>query len=440
VRSIPLDEIRFHSTSFCDSTGRVFWWKEKLYRGIYSERADFQRELFEKGLIDRMVAEGFIPLTERTDFSLDGFSMVLHHQRLPFVTYPFEWCFEQMSVVAFFLIKFVRFLAANQLTLDWQDTNPWNVLFEGSQPRYIDVGSIVPLCGKTSTHWNEIECFKRYVYYPLVLLAQGRPRVARALLNDYEFGLHQDDFSDLTGIKEGSTLATFVERARRFIRRRTGSGNNPVNQLDFAQALIRSVEAPPPPSPPATDAGFWGTMLESLLRASPGSVLALGDDGLAAAICAAEKGVPALFVHRNEMLVRQAYIRSKEHRTPLVCAVGDLRYPQPGMGALNREIAPAFERYGASIVVAAGTVKELHFERTMTLDQIAETLRRVTSQTLVVSAPHRSHPEVEKALREQFFSSYSPEAVGAALARHFSKVDRTDSTADTAWFMCSVDD
>ena len=38
---IPFEEIHFHPTSFCDTDGRVFWWKGELYRGITENYANF---------------------------------------------------------------------------------------------------------------------------------------------------------------------------------------------------------------------------------------------------------------------------------------------------------------------------------------------------------------------------------------------------------------
>lgn len=113
---LPKQEIKFHNLSNGDDYARLFWWRGQLYRGIYQEHAGFYKGLFEKGLIRRWVDEGRIIETELTDLVLDSFAFVLSHQRLPFVSYSFEWCAEMLKDAALHTIDLATELGKRSRT------------------------------------------------------------------------------------------------------------------------------------------------------------------------------------------------------------------------------------------------------------------------------------------------------------------------------------
>ena len=111
VNSNSFGEIEFHPTSFCDGNGRVFWSEGELYRGIPPKCAEFTRRMFSSGVVDDLIAKKFIPRTELTDASLPGYPLVLHHERIPFVTYAYEWSPSMLRDAALFTLRLLRELA-----------------------------------------------------------------------------------------------------------------------------------------------------------------------------------------------------------------------------------------------------------------------------------------------------------------------------------------
>ena len=130
---IPVEEVQFHPTSFCDQDGRAFWWKNELYRGINETYAAFCRKLFEDGIVQRLVAKNFLVETELTDLRLNDYSLVLKHRRVPFVSYANEWCPEMLKDAGLFIADMVLELAGDGLIVD---ADTWDMLFDGCQPVY----------------------------------------------------------------------------------------------------------------------------------------------------------------------------------------------------------------------------------------------------------------------------------------------------------------
>jgi len=86
-----IQEVQFSSLSVIDSVGKVFVWRDRLFRAIYHDAVSKIRAVLDSGLFEELTANGLFPKTWIADFSLPGFGMVLEHQRYSTVAYPYEW-------------------------------------------------------------------------------------------------------------------------------------------------------------------------------------------------------------------------------------------------------------------------------------------------------------------------------------------------------------
>jgi hypothetical protein len=192
---IPSNEIQFHPHSFFEPGIRLFQWNGQVYRGIASERASFFRGLFENRIIESLVQKGLLIESELTPLAVDGYEMVIHHRRIPFASYPNEWCAAMLKDGALIIIDLAIELAHHGFTLG--DAHPWNVLFDidSGKPIFTDLGSIVPM---TDFTWPVYDEFCRFCLFPLVLIAHGEAQIARLLMCE-DSGVTTSDVSKLKG-------------------------------------------------------------------------------------------------------------------------------------------------------------------------------------------------------------------------------------------------
>ncbi len=87
---IPVDEVKFELSSFIDPVGRVFYWKDKVYRALRKQN-NSNIELLENANIELIYLKGLVR-TEKTNYSLPGFDQIITHEKINFVSYPVEWC------------------------------------------------------------------------------------------------------------------------------------------------------------------------------------------------------------------------------------------------------------------------------------------------------------------------------------------------------------
>jgi hypothetical protein len=136
-RNIDLKQIEVSKLSVADSTGFVFFWEGGVFRAIRYEACDRIKELFSCGLIDDLVRSKLFPESEITSYKLDGYGMILEHERIKSVTYPYEWTFRMLKDAALTVLK--TNLIASKYGFQTLDCHGYNILFEGVQPKFTDI-------------------------------------------------------------------------------------------------------------------------------------------------------------------------------------------------------------------------------------------------------------------------------------------------------------
>ncbi len=173
------EDIRFASKLNLDSSGRLFFWENSVYRAISPKMAPIYQELLQSDHAQRLFDLGLVE-TEIAPIKLDGYDLVLKHRTVPFVSYVTEWCGAMLKDAALLTLDLNLALAKSGLGI--KDAHPWNILFDGSKPRFVDFGSIIPM--HPTDDWPPLQQFIGYFYNPLRLMSVGCGDRARSLIVD----------------------------------------------------------------------------------------------------------------------------------------------------------------------------------------------------------------------------------------------------------------
>ena len=169
-------EASVETGSFRDRDSRVVVAGGAVFRVLSERGAEDWRALASSELLERLTSEGSLVATEEaalsdlgTDAPLlpDGVAAVLRHERIPFVSYPYEWTFGMLRDAA--LLQLDLELEALEQGLTLKDATPYNVQFRGSEPVFIDVGSFEQL--REGEPWAGYRQFCMLYLYPLLLQA-----------------------------------------------------------------------------------------------------------------------------------------------------------------------------------------------------------------------------------------------------------------------------
>jgi hypothetical protein len=454
---IPSQEVSFHPLSFGDSNGRLFWWKGQLWRAIGKKRARLYDQLFRDGIIERLINKSLLVDTALTDMTLDGYELVLRHRVIPFVSYAFEWCPEMLKAAALAVVDLEIELVQQGLTL--QDAHPWNVLFDGFRPLYVDFGSIVPSDpGNTWPAYDEFCCF---FTYPLELMANGHGRIARLLLRDFDLGICKTDLLALIPESSGKSplksaarnltdvgkrhlpppLRAVLNKTYRSIKskRLASVESNPQSPAEFLRQTRREIEQIELPSlrtegstyydglfPPFVPSEEWTPKHRSLYMVlsnlHPSSTLDIGSNRGWHSQLAARLGSSVVAFDVDEVWVGQLYLDAKTHSLPILPLVMDFRNPSPGLGLCNQELAPAIQRLNCDMVLALALVHHLVFEQHLRLEQITQALSVFARRWLLVEFIPREDQHVREWWSERY-SWYTLDNFLLALKREFNCIE-----------------
>jgi ribosomal protein L11 methylase PrmA len=139
-----------HPASFRDPTGRVYFFEDRIFRRISGKGIDHYKFVRQTGLLTRLAARGKIVATrevEASDFRFSdcailGDELVLEHEIIPFVSYPYEWPFRALQRAA--LLHLDLHLEALEAGITLSDATAYNIQFVGPNPIFIDISSFVP--------------------------------------------------------------------------------------------------------------------------------------------------------------------------------------------------------------------------------------------------------------------------------------------------------
>ncbi|MFP5264110.1 MAG: hypothetical protein ACLGJB_19685 [Blastocatellia bacterium] len=404
--TIPLQEVSFHPHSFTDPDGRLFLWNGQVYRGISFNQASFFLRLFREGTIQTLVDKGLLIESHLTQLSIEGYAAVVRHKRVPFISYPQEWCAAMLKDAALIMVNLAAELTGRGLTL--KDGHPWNLLFDACKPVYVDMTSIAPSNG--DGRWPAYEEFCRFCLYPLMLMAHGHDRVARSLLP--EFGGVQR--RELEPLARGATrplyglsrlVANGARRALSLFRRGDGghTGSSFLNRIreEIEGLSVNSYDTRASgddggavPTAASTDDSVQDLeILQRILaELKPASVLDLSASGGVYSRMAASTCGRVVTFDMDSGSVTRLYNESRDRGWSILPLMVDFMKPTPSVGYSSHHLIAATDRLKCEMVLALTLVRRAVVEQSLTFDLMAEGLALFSTRWVVVELPPRPGP------------------------------------------------
>lgn len=443
---LPRTEIRFHPASHQDEAGRIFYWRDELFRGISPQSGPFLTNFVQGGAMQKLVRDKLLIETEITPYETEGFPVVLRHRRLPFVSYPFEWPGPMLKAAALLVIDLAISLAGSDLML--KDAHFWNVLFDGPRPVWIDLPSIVARAG--NEQWPAAAEFHDECVYPLILMSQRRESLARWLVSQ-DNGVPHAELETLDLSRSmGAGIATLARRhlpqrprailnkalhpLRLLWPKKVTEDDAPVSflpQLDELKAEVKSIPlsfAGPGAAHPSAEPGRdWNAkqlgVQKVLSRVRPQTVLDIASGSGWFSELAAHFAGQVVAFDIDPKAAAQLFASAHARSLPILPLVMDFTRPTPACGLANHSHIAALERFPCEMVLMLGFLHELVFKyRRLGLNEICDGLAAFSKRWVVVEFIPGDDPQVAE-FQSDWFADYTIENFTKALRRHFPKIE-----------------
>jgi len=150
----------YNPSSYKDPSGRIFETSNNnyIFRELSPSGNKRYSEIGNNNEFINLKKNGEIIYTERSNDFENQF--VLLHKKLPFITYPYEWSFDQLKDAAIFHINLQKTLLKNNIS--FVDSSAYNIQFNLNKPVLIDVLSL------KKYQENELWLVKKYFKFKLL--------------------------------------------------------------------------------------------------------------------------------------------------------------------------------------------------------------------------------------------------------------------------------
>jgi len=455
---ISIKELNIDPSSYVDPNGRVFTVDNEIYRLLHPNYTDTAKELFSKGIVERLISNGLLVNSTIVDTNADAF--MLHHRRIDRISYCVEWPFLLLKKAALHTLRLSLELLEDDLYL--QDAYPWNIFFEGTQSIFIDFTSIVK--AESTVLWPAYQQFCQFFLFPLYLYSCNQGKISRALLHDYLHGVSYRDFEKLVPFtfklthplvylkrivpEKLGAIANHSERVNTQVISKakgiyTSSKKLKNDRICFYNDLMSDVEAIEIPGAVTRWTTYYEDEAKELNRKlnlvsatikqlEPSTVLDVGCNAGEFSILAAESGASVVSFDNDESCVERLARRADELGLNILPLVMDFSNPTPSFGWSSQQFPVASERFKSDMVMALALIHHLVFHQRQNFDRIISELQRYLGKWLIIEFVEITDSYIQRwSVNFERFEWYTKLNFEKSLQAYFSSVKYVGTIADT---------
>ncbi len=360
------------------------------------------------------------------------FIATLQHDRLPLITWPYEWSFSMLRDAALLQLELMSRSLEEDCIL--KDASAYNFQFRGTQPVLIDTPSIVR--HKPGTPWDGYRQFCQMFLYPLMLQAWKGIHFQPWLRASLE-GIAPEQFARMLSwfdlFRSGAMTHVWLHARLQAMAETPASTASSLRAHGFNKQMIqnnvqglrqvvsrlqwkaaRSVwsDYDHVEGPVSRDGRDKEAFVEQICGSSPWkTVWDLGCNQGRYSRIAAKHAKLVVAMDADHLTIDRLYQTLRQEKNGnIVPLVTDLSDPSPGLGWRGLERPPLEQRSQPDLVFCLALIHHLVIGRNLLLGDVVRWLASLQA-TVVIEFVDRSDEQVQRLLRNRpdVFSDYNKE-------------------------------
>lgn len=425
--------------SFKDSHGNVLNFNGRILRGLTEIGYSNYLKLCSDKILEKSISKKFLINTwdanpELIELKKElNFQHYVEHEKVSYISYPYEWSFQQLKDAAIFHLDFQIFLLDQNYVL--KDASAFNVQFECNRPIFIDVTSIIPYI--EGDVWGSHDQFCREFLNPL-LLSSKKNIPFNNIFNGNLNGISTEELNNILSLKDKLSINVFLHIVLKSyfqkkeynldkinkISKKSISKSSYKNILFSLKSWIKKLEINnffyhsvwKDYSTKNTYLNFQEDEKKKIIKDffiknKFDNCLDIGCNTGEYSFAALENGLnKAIGIDSDHISLNNAYNKAKKQKLNFTPLYMDLLNPSPKRGWMLRERESFFERYKFDTIIALAVIHHICIGGNVKLDQAVDFLLSFAPRGLIEFVP-KSDYTVKKmlGLRDDIFSDYCEE-------------------------------
>lgn len=433
-----------------DPSGSLYRSGEQIFRELEPGQAAFYLSLLDMPQVRAMLGEQIVETSKAADNTLE-------HRWISPVSYGFEWPSIMLRDAALLTLDIC--LRLNQSGMGLKDATPWNVLYDGTRPVFVDFTSIY--LHEEGLFWVAYDQFCRLFLFPLVVASLTSSKVSRSLLMTSASGITADELLPLlpSGAvwKKGWLLKRFyIPRLMVKLLESSGQSQQLVQRSreiritqqareKFFKELRQDVSS----MEFSTRRSYWSqyyqdmnsflnpnkfnqkqkAIADLLERVKPATVVDIGCNQGGYSILAALSGAKVTAFDTDEDCITSLYLLAKQRNLSILPLVMDGVQSSPQCGWRGIQYPPAIERFRSEMAFALALVHHLAISQSQSFERIVQVLSDYSTKWLVtefVPLDDARSQEIAMTNRRDL-SWYTLDGFLQALSKQYKKVETLPS-------------
>ncbi len=434
------------SSSFRDNRGFVYWQDGQAYRQI-NDSGQEAYELFMAGDLYHALVQGGLMVSHKEiqiPPQARGAYKVIHPQQIGFISYPYEWSFQQLKDAALATLAVQKLALKHDMVL--RDASAYNIQFVEGRPLLIDTLSFDRY--KAGEPWIAYRQFCQHFLAPLALMSRvdlGLSQLLRVHIDGIPLPLAAALLP--LGSKFNLGLATHIGLHAKFQRQHesTAQKTRATMSITSLHGLIDSLERTVKGLDLPQTKTQWGDYYENtnygddafkekariikqyLRTIKPNRVLDLGANDGSFSRIATTTGAFVISADIDPLAVDSNYRQMKTaSETNLLPLLIDLTNPSPDLGWANQERRSFNARAGSDVVMALALIHHLAIANNLPLGHVADYFAGLAPHLIIEFVP-KEDSQVKRLLatREDIFPDYTAEGFEAAFSARYTVASKT---------------
>lgn len=436
------------TSSFRDPSGYIYYENNTVYRKInkcYFDKYDY---LMTSGLYDELVKQNL--LIEHEEVKRTDEYIIIKPVQLPFISYPYEWCFEQIKDASITTLKIQNISLKYNMTL--KDATAYNIQFYQGKPFFIDTLSFDFY--KEGEPWGAYGQFTRHFMAPLLLMTYVDENL-NCLLRNYIDGTPLDLANNILKNRGGLTAMQHIKLHNKSINKNNDSNKVEVKQAHISKNsiinIIQMLERQITKLNRQNKDTEWDKYYDNtnyndkaeiskidyvqkyIDKINPTKEDILWDfganDGKYSRIAANKKtNIVSFDIDFNA--VNRNYKKTKlENESNILPLLLDLTNPPPSIGFAQEERKGLTERGPVKCILLLALIHHICISNNVPIENLAKWLSKISKYIIIEFVP-KEDSQIQKLLktRKDIFDNYNQEEFEKEFTKYFEIVEKNKIT------------